>query len=192
MILYLFTIFVCMALITVFNYLFAFGDNTFWTCLTWVVVGTIAQIIIDAVFATLVRWVLPSKMFAVDKKRFCASKKESIFYEKIGIKKWKDCVLELGAVTGFRKNKLKDVNDNKYIERFIVEANYGIAVHMACIVFGVTVIFVCPKPFWLTIGVPVTIVNIILNLLPLFILRYNLPKLHVLYKYNERRQVAKE
>ena len=87
MILYLFTIFVCMSLITVFNYLFAFGGNTFWTCLTWVVVGTIAQIIIDAVFATLVRWVLPSKMFAVDKKRFCASKKESIFYEKIGIKK---------------------------------------------------------------------------------------------------------
>lgn len=188
MILYLSTILSSMFLITVLNYLFAFGAATFLTILAWVVVATVAQIVIDAVLATLVRWILPAKMFGVDKKRFMASRKERIFYEKIGIKKWKDCVLELGAVTGFRKNKLGDVSDNKYIERFIVEANYGIAVHVACIVFGITVMFVCPKVFWFAIGAPVTVVNIILNLLPFFILRYNLPKLHALYKFNEKRQ----
>jgi len=152
-----------------------------------VVLSTFAEIIIDLIFAFIVRWLLPKKWFGVDKLGFHAGKKERRFYEKIGIKRWKDSVLELGALSGFRKNKLTKPDDLAYIERFIVEANYGIIVHVAGILFGFAVIFLYPLKYWLCFGFPVAVVNLFLNVLPIFILRYNLPKLHALYKFNKAR-----
>ena len=186
MILYLSIIFVSMIIITLLNILFAASFNILSLGM-WVTIVTILQIVIDVVIATVVRWVLPEKLVSIDKKIYCASKKEAKFYERIGIKKWKDKTLELGSVTGFRKNKLGDANDNEYVKRFIIESNYGILVHLFCVILGVSAIFVCPKTLWFSVGVPVTIVNILLNSMSLFILRYNLPKLHTLYKYNQRR-----
>ena len=110
------------------------------------------------------------------------------FYEKIGIKKWKDKALELGAVTGFRKNKLYSPNNNEYVKRFILEANYGIMVHVYCIVFGFLVMLANLFYPFVYVTLPIAIVNLVLNLLPIFILRYNLPKLHSLYKFNLRKQ----
>ena len=152
-----------------------------------VVVSTVAVIIVDGIFATIVRRALPEKWFIQTKKRFCAGKKECRFYEKLGIKKWKDKVLELGVFTNFRKNKIANPTDNEYIARYIMEANYGIICHLACVIFGYLIVFVYPLEYFLCFGVPVATVNAVLNLMPLFILRYNLPKLHTLYKYNERR-----
>ena len=102
--------------------------------------------------------------------------------------KWKDKTLELGAVTGFRKNKLGDASDIDYVKRFIVEANYGIIVHVLCIIFGFAVMFLTPYRYWFSIGIPVGFVNAFLNCMSLFILRYNLPKLHALYKFNLKKQ----
>lgn len=191
---YYLTILICMAIISVLDYFFAkpIFDFSLWYIILAVVISTALEIVIDSIFATIVRWLLPKKWFSKDKKFFIAGKKESRFYEKIGIKKWKEKVLELGAVTNFRKNKIAEPNNNDYIERYIVEANYGIIVHLACIIFGFAVIFVYPLKYCLCFGVPVAIVNTVLNLLPLFILRYNLKKLHSLYKYNERRKINKD
>lgn len=194
MLLYVSTILICMILIGVINFFIAtpiFGFE-WWFIVLGVVCSTIAVIIIDGIFATLVRWALPKSWFSVDRKWFSATKKECRFYESIGIKKWKDKVLELGGFSGFHKDKLGDATSNEYVTRFIVEANYGILVHIACIVFGFAVIFVFPLKFWLCFGVPVAFVNAVLNLLPLYILRYNLPKLHTLYKYNARRETKKQ
>lgn len=194
MLLYLCLIFGCMTIIFIFNYLFAmpiFNFQIFYIILG-VVISTVSVIIIDAIFATLVRWGLPKHWFAVDKKFFVPTKKKCLFYERLGIKKWKDKVLELGGFSGFHKNKLGDVNNIEYVSRFIVEANYGIIVHVACIIFGFIVIFIFPLKYWLCFGFPVAVVNAFLNLLPLIILRYNLPKLHSLYQFNIRRQVKKK
>ena len=47
---------------------------------------------------------LPQNLWRYDKKPFLVSKKEVRFYEKLGIKKWKDkAVPELGASAGFSK-----------------------------------------------------------------------------------------
>ena len=194
MILYLSTIFAGMILIGVLNYFLAVPvfDFEWWFIILGVVVSTVAIILIDGVFAWLVRWVLPERWFGVDKTCFSAGKKECNFYEKIGIKRWKDKVLELGGFSGFHKDKLGDATSNEYVSRFIVEANYGVIVHVACIVFGFGVIFVFPLKYWLCFGVPVAVVNAVLNLLPLWILRYNLPKLHALYNYNERRKLKRQ
>ena len=161
----------------------------------YVAVSVVAAIVIDAIFATFVRWMLPEKLFSADKKRWAGSKKECRFYEKLGIKKWKDKVIELGVFTGFRKNKIADPNNNEYVARYITEANYGVGCHIMGMVFGYLVCLVFPK-YWLSIGLPVGIVNMLLNGFSFMILRYNLPKLHTLYRINlkreQRRQTVKE
>lgn len=194
MILYVSSILICMTLIGVANYFVAtpiFGFEL-WYIIVGVTISTVAVILIDAIFATIVRWAMPEKWFSVDKKLFVPSKRTCRFYEKLGIKKWKDKVLELGGFSGFHKDKLGDATNNEYVSRFIIEANYGILVHIFCIVFGFLVVFVFPLKYWLCFGIPVAFVNGVLNLLPLWILRYNLPKLHTLYKYNQKRQTKRE
>ena len=175
-------------IIGVMNGLFAFSayDGNVWNIFLCVAVSVVGAIFIDSVFATIIRWILPKKWFSIDKKRFAAGNKERRFYEKIGIKKWKDKVIELGCFTGFRKNKIADPANNLYIERYILEANYGIVVHIACVFCGYLVCFIFPA-HWYSVGLPVGFVNMVLNTLPLMILRYNLPKLHALYRLNARR-----
>ena len=188
MVLYLSIIFIASLITALFNIFFNSLGMTWHYIALLVFLAVIIEIIIDIIFATIMRWVVPSKYASVDNKKFYpASKKEQIFYEKIGIKKWKDKALELGAVTGFRKNKLGNVNDIKYVERFIIEANYGILVHLACMLFGLLIIFICPAGFRISVGLPVAIVNFVLNFMSNAILRYNLPKLHTLYKFNLRK-----
>ncbi len=186
---YAFTIVICMAIISVIN-IFTTAkiyDYAFWEIIVWTTVSTISVIIIDGIFATVARRLLPAKWFTIEKKGYCASKKECKFYEKIGIKKWKDKVLELGMFTNFRKNKIADPSNNEYVAQYIIESNYGVICHLLGVIFGVGATFCCPMNLWLTVGLPVVLVNIVLSTLPIFILRYNLPKLHTLYKLNERK-----
>ncbi len=190
MILYLGTIIFNTILIIILNYFFYFPIKLYFNFLEFsitVVLLVILEIVIDIIFATIVRWSLPKKFFSVDKLYFSATKKESKFYESIGIKKWKDKALELGAVTGFRKNKIKSPQNNEYVERFIIEANYGIVVHVFCIVFGFLIMISNAFAPFFYVTLHISLVNTFLNLLPIFILRYNLPKLHSLYKFNVRK-----
>ena len=190
---YLFSILLAAIAIGVINYFFNFAafDFNAWNIVLCVVVSVVAAIAIDGFFATLVRWVCPKKWFSADKEFFAAKKKECRFYEKIGIKKWKDKVIELGFFTGFRKNKIADPNNNEYVGRYIVEANYGVMVHIACMIFGYLVCLVFPA-HWYSIGLPVGFVGMVLNALSFMILRYNLPKLRTLYRINAKRAKRKE
>ncbi len=184
MVLYLSVIIVSIFLITALNAIFYLGLESFFAILLIVFIFTIVEILIDSICAFIVRRLLPAKLFSFEKLKFCAGKKEVRFYEKINIRKWKDKTLELGWLTGFRKNKMCKSKTTEYLERFIIESNYGVAVHVLCVVFGCFVIFICPKSIRLSIGLPITFVNIVLNLMSLFILRYNLPKLHKVYNFN--------
>lgn len=187
--LYLITIIFSMIIISVVDY-FCFArlnELNFLQIFLAVTIATVAEIIIDLLIALFVRRGMPKKWFDIDKKQFCAKESERKFYEKIGIRRWKDMVLELGALSGFRKNKVNEPKNNEYVAKFILESNYGIMVHVACILLGVSVIFIYPLQFALYFVIPVTIVNVVLNLLPIFVLRYNLPKLHALYKFNLKR-----
>lgn len=185
---FLIVILSAMAIITAVNYIFlsaVFGFGL-WQIILYVTVSVVAVIAIDGLFAAIVRWCLPEKLFSADKKGFGAGRKERRFLEKIGVKKWKDKVPELGFFTGFRKNKIRNPKDNEYLARYIVEANYGVGVHISNMVFGFLVMLVFPR-FWLNIGLPVAVVNFFLSFLPYAILRYNLPKLHTIYRVNAKR-----
>ena len=159
---------------------------SWWYFPVFVVVSVVAVVLVDALFAFISRWILPKKWFNSPAKFFAAGKKEMRFYEKLGIKKWKDRIPELGFLTAFRKNKIFDPKNNEYVLRYIMEANYGVVVHITGIVFGFLIILVLPK-FWYCVGLPVAVVNVFYNFLSLMILRYNLPKLHTLYKYNSKK-----
>lgn len=191
--LYGITILVCMAVIIAVNW--ALNSLLFslpvWYIFVAVVASTVAVIAVDGLFAFLIRR-LPEKWFSHEKKIFDVGKKECKFYEKLGIRKWKDKVLELGNFTDFHKDKVYDPTNNEYIERFLLEANYGEIIHLVGVFLGFLIIFIFPLRYALCFGVPVGIVNAVLNLMPYFILRYNTPRLKLLHKRNLRTQSMRE
>lgn len=193
MILYCAVIILGMAAISALNIFFgapAFGYSYLY-CVLATVINTAAVILTDGVFAFIIRR-LPQKWFDFRKKTFTVPQKEKRFYEKIGIKKWKDKIPELGGFTKFSKSKISDPFNNEYVGRYLLEACYGTVIHYVTCFTGFLIIFICPLKYWFCFGFPVAIVNAVLNLLPAFTLRYNTYKLNVLYKRNERRNAIKE
>ncbi len=175
-----------MAIIATLNIVlgsYTFDYSALWVVLA-VVLSTIVEIAISGVFSAITEHA-PEKYFTPNKKLYIVSKKEQKFYEKIGIKSWKDKVWELGALGGFRKNKLKD-NSSEYLYRFILESNRGMLGHILDLFAGFLVVFILPLKYAWRIGVPVAFVGFVLNLLPICVLRYNIPKLTVAYKRAKR------
>ncbi len=157
------------------------------------VIYVLALFIIDAIVATLIRK-LPEKGFDANKKFFTASKRELAIYQKLGVKKWKEHIPELGGFTSFHKNKIADPKNNEYISRFLLEASYGVTIHFISVFAGFLIIFIDWRMFlgtsnlWLTIAIPCAVVNAILNYMPVCVLKYNIPKLKAVYKLNARKQ----
>ena len=193
MVLYLSTIFVAMALISMFN--IVLGSYSFSNYQLWVILAVTLSVILEIAIQGLIAYIvnhLPKKWFAHDKKRFQVSKRERNFYEKLKIRAWKDRVVELGVLGGFRKNKIADPNNPDYLLQFVVESNVGIIAHMVGIVFGFLVIFMLPLKYALRIGLPVALVNLVLCALPTMILRYNIPKLMVAHERAKRTKELEE
>ena len=145
-----------------------------------VAVGVVAIIAIDGLSALIIRRLFPKSLFAPDVKIFRVSKKEHRFYNLFAIKRWKDKVPELGLFTGFDKGSVKSVGDKEYLERFLLEANYGVIIHLANGVLGFLILFIpmCSAP---SIWIPIFAINLILSLMPFAILRYNTYILYRLY-----------
>ncbi len=142
---------------------------------------TAFQFLVDGIFAIIIAK-MPDKYFSADKTHFDPSPHCRKFYEKLQIRKWKDKVWELGGLGGFRKNKINEPNNPAYIEQFIIESNKGIVTHRIGYFVGFLGILILPFRYALTIGLPVALVNLFLNILPTMILRYNLPRLRALHK----------
>lgn len=184
MILYLSTILVAMIITSILNIMFCIGTvyENGWIVVLLVILSVAFQFGIDAIFAIVINKLLPNKWFKPNTGIFKVSKKEQHFYEKIAIKKWKDKVWELGGLGGFSKAKIDDPTNPEYFEQFLVESNKGIFVHIVGMIAGFAVMLLLPYPINIYIGLPVACVNLILNTLPILILRYNTPKLLVAQK----------
>jgi hypothetical protein len=154
--------------------------------IVWIVVcaSTVAVILIDGALALLIRH-LPERWFT---HGLPVSRRECHLYILLGVRRWKDRIPELGVFTGFHKNKVYRPRDNAYIARFILECHYGVAIHLAGALLGFLIVFLYPLAYAPWIGVPVGVVNAVLNVLPIMALRYNLPKLEALYTLNQRRK----
>lgn len=154
-------------------------------------ISTVAVIAIDGIAAFVIRR-LPEKWFSYENSLSEVSKKECDFYAKIGVRKWRTKIPELGMFTGFHKNKVYEPGSNEYVKRYILEANYGFVIHIMSIPLGFLIILLCPIEWALCFGVPVALVNALLNLLPAAALRYNIPKLMSLMRMNDRRSARTE
>ena len=147
----------------------------------------ITVILIDGLVAFLIRR-LPEKWFKEEKGILKTTKFELKLYNFLHVSKWKEHVPELGSFTGFHKNKVANPFDSEYLARFILEARYGAVIHFASVPTSFLVLlldvwmYTGPSSIWLTIALPVAVVNAILILLPAFVLKYNLPKLQRLYQ----------
>ena len=108
------------------------------------------------------------------------------------VRAWKDKIPELGKTfNGFDKSQVGDMNDNQHVRRFITQTIVAEYVHISSTILGCFAIFAC-LPTWHIVGLPLLLANIIINIMPVMVQRYNRPKLMALYKRNERReQLAK-
>lgn len=141
------------------------------------ILGAIGVIAIDGILATMIRRMLPEKFFSYKVKFHFVSKAEAKLYEKFGIKKWKDSVLELGIFTNFSKKKIQEPSNREYIERFIMECNYGAWIHLSNAVLGFLLILFYPFHLCFFIPFPICVINFVLSMLPFMILRYNVSRL---------------
>ena len=155
------------------------GASPFWI-IAMVVLAVAVEVIINLIAEGIIH-IMPSKWFGVD-SRFHVGRRERKFYEKLGIKKWKEKVWELGAVGGFSKKVIIDPNSSAYLNRYVVECNKGFVGHMITLPMSFLILLFPEPKYWLWIGLPVAVVSVTLNILPAMILRYNLPKLEVAYK----------
>lgn len=145
-----------------------------------VALGAIAVFLIDALSALIIRRLTPERLYLPSQKAFTVSKRERNLYRAIKIKAWKNHIPELGRFTSFHKDKLESQSNAEYLKRFIIEANYGVIIHLANALLGFLILFIpfCSSP---TIWIPIFAVNFILSILPVFILRYTLYTLQNLY-----------
>ncbi len=189
--LYLIIILVTIAVVTAANLLFTIPitPQEIGSALFAVVLATVAIIAVDGITALIIRRLTPKSWYAPPKKLFKVSKKERDFYKAIKIKSWKDRVPELGGFTSFHKDKLESNSDPAYLERFIIEANYGVVIHLVNAILGFVIMFIpfCASP---TIWIPVFAVNFILSMLPVAILRYTSYTLQNLYNRCKKKENA--
>ena len=147
---------------------------------------------IDAVCALFVRYCLPKKAFNPFLKLYKVAKGERKFYEKIGVRKWKDRIPEAGQLfANFGKSEILDTSNNEYIYKFMSETIYAELMHWLSALISVFIIFI-DLSIALYVALPLIVGNVILNILPVIVQRYNRPKLMVLYQRNERLLKKKE
>lgn len=178
----------CMAIIITFTVIFGCGSvgySPLYAVLA-VIIGTIFEIIIDAIIATIVV-LLPKRWFDSTKGWYKVSRKEMLFYKKLGINKWKDWVF---AEIGFNKKQVLAPSDKDYVDTFLTETCIAECMHVISVFAGFLLLFIFPAPYILSFPLPIACVNAFLQIPPVLIQRYNRPRLLSLQKWNKKKTVA--
>ncbi len=192
MILYLSIIIGAGIIIAIFNALFAGFDISTLAVFGIVALAIIVSIALDGLAGIIVR-LIPSKKFNPFCKYFGERKNERKIYERLKIRKWKDIIPEMGkTLKFFDKTKIGDKPTAQHIYMFLVETCYAEVMHEFGLIFGMFLLVILPFKYLLTISLPILIVNEFLQLLPIFVQRYNRPKLAIAYKRLKRQEEAKQ
>ena len=172
--LYLSVIGISMTLISAVN--ICLGTAPWYYVIVAVIWCTALQFGIDGLIAIIINK-MPDEWFGVDNSLYFVSERERRFYRFLRVREWKDKVWELGGLGGFSKKELKAPDDPEYIEKFIIECNKGVATHRLSYPMGFLAMLTLSDLCALTVAIPVAVVNVFLNVLPTFALRYNTPML---------------
>ncbi len=183
MIFYITTILICMACIGVHNY-FVFMPVLdyfpLWLNIAGVIIAAVAVIAIDGGAEALIHKF--QDKLDPDSKYFSVSKKEKRRLERLGVRRFKAFLPDLGFLAKFPKGEIEQPKDKEYVHRYIMESCSGELGHLIGAAAGFLTIFIFPLKYVLCFGVPVGIVNFVLSLLPVLALRYNRYKLTIVYK----------
>lgn len=172
--LYLTIIGIAMAIIAAIN--IALGLGVWYYVVIAVVWCTVLDFAIDGILALIIR-LTPDKYYGVDNPHFNVTDKEIKLYRDLRVREWKDKVWDLGGLGGFSKKKLSDPDNPEYIEKFIIECNKGVVTHRLSYPLGFLVMLTLSGISVYTIALPVAVVNLVLNIMPTIVLRYNTPPL---------------
>ena len=183
--LYLGVIGIAMLLISIINILL--GTATWYYIIIAVIWCTALQFALDGLIAIAINK-MPDRWFGVNNRLYHVTQKEKNLYKKLKVRLWKDKIWELGGLGGFSKKKLKEPDNPKYIEKFIIECNKGVLTHRLSYPIGFLVMLTLSGDCIFTIALPVAVVNLFLNVLPTMALRYNTPMLKAILTRMERKQ----
>ena len=183
--LYLGVIGIAMLVISIINILL--GTATWYYIIIAVIWCTALQFALDGLIAIAINK-MPDRWFGVNNRLYHVTQKEKAFYKKLKVRLWKDKIWELGGLGGFSKKKLKEPDNPKYIEKFIIECNKGVLTHRLSYPIGFLVMLTLSGDCIFTIALPVAVVNLFLNVLPTMALRYNTPMLKAILTRMERKQ----
>ena len=181
---------IAISIILVFsiNLIFNFSWQTFLYCLL-----ALAMVILPCiVYVTIIEF-LPQKLFNPQKRIFKTSKWETKFYEKIGIKKWKENIPVIKSVhSKFDKTQIADPKNAEYLYLFLTEnckAGLGHGVSMLWGYLSVFVLmFILPITFIFSAWLPVAIVSGFVHFLSFAIQRYLRPRLFKLYTITKAKE----
>ena len=182
--LYLGVIGVSMLVITILNVLL--GTATWYYVVVAVVWCTALQFALDGLIAIAINK-MPDGWFGVNHRLYQVTPRETALYKKLKVRLWKDKIWELGGLGGFSKKTLKEPDNPKYIEKFIIECNKGVLTHRLSYPIGFLAMLTLSGVCAFTIALPVAVVNLVLNVLPTMALRYNTPKLKAILARMERK-----
>ena len=186
--LYLSTIGIAIAIISTLNIIF--NTATWYYIIIAAIWCTALQFAFDGTIAIIINK-MPDRWFGADNRAYHVSRAERELYKKLKVRAWKDKVWELGGLGGFSKKNLREPNDPKYIEKFIIECNKGVLTHRLSYPAGFLAMLTLPNICAFSIAIPVAVVNIFLNILPTLALRYNTPMLQAILKRLKRKEEMK-
>lgn len=182
--LYLGVIGIAMLVISIINMLFE--TATWYYIMIAVIWCTALQFALDGLIAIVINK-MPDRWFGVDNRFYYVTEKEKKLYKRLQVRVWKDKVWELGGLGGFSKKELKEPDNPKYIEKFIIECNKGVLTHRLSYPIGFLAMLTLTEVCAFTIALPVAVVNLFLNVLPTIVLRHNTPKLKSILKRMNRK-----
>ncbi|MBQ8357402.1 MAG: hypothetical protein IJX39_06285 [Clostridia bacterium] len=152
---------------------------------------------IDAVVALAVRYLLPKRWMDARLPFWRVHRRERGIYVRLGIRRWKDKIPETGGLlVGFSKKQIADPKSPQYLLKFLSETCYAECMHAISVLAGFGVIplaFSALLPFYehlFFFGLPVAVINAILNLLPVLVQRYVRPFLLHAYRHYEKKADA--
>ena len=193
---YLIAILISIICVITGNYFFA-GFN-FIECSFITLYGVLIMVLIDALVAIAIhevpklffkKFLTESKFYNYTSFPFKTYKFEKKFYQFVRIRKWKDL---LPNKMGMDKSHIQDKNSVDYLSRFLIEGCIAETLHIISALVSPVFIFVVDCKY-LSITLPVTMVNFILQILPVMVQRYNRPKIALLLRKNMKvLQINKE
>lgn len=153
--------------------------------------------LIDTVVALIVRYLLPKRWMDGRLRFWHVRKIERRIYVRLGIRHWKDKIPETGGMlVGFSKKHVAEPKSLEYLLKFLSETCYAECMHFISIFAGFAVIplsFSALLPFpqhLLYFGLPVAIINAILQILPILVQRYVRPFLLHAYDHYRTKQTT--